>query len=447
MSRIILLLGDVHANLPALEAVLNDAGKYHFQQIWNTGDFVGYYPFPNEVTNLLRRWNAVSIAGNYDLKVLSFEENKQKWILKKAPEKYLSFKWTYEKLSIENRKYLTSLPEQICFEIDGLKILMTHGSPASNEEYICKETTQQRLKELAELAKADIIISGHSHLVFSKKIGKTLFLNPGSVGRPEGSEGKATYSILKFTEKSVDFDNYEVEYNMKKTIQAIRKAKLPEDFIRMLQQGKNLIQLKTDSNNPSQKQHAEQIDCVTAFAESFDYEQEHSQQVKKNALLLFDELQAIHGFSEQERFYLHCGAILHDIGWIKGQKGHHKAACDMIIKSINLPFDLHQRTIIGLIARYHRKALPKLTHKYFRKLSPDDQHTVSMLAGILRIADGLDRSHMSYIIDIKCKMTDREICIILYAKTPVLSEMQAATKKSDLIQHLAGKEVVFKIPE
>ncbi len=378
---------------------------------------------------------------------MSFKENKDKWKLKKAPEKYTSFQWTYERLSKENLKYLASLPEQLYFETNGLKILMTHGSPASNEEYICAATTHQRLKELAELAKVDIIISGHSHLVFSTKLGNTLFLNPGSVGRPEMTNGRATYIILRFGDKSFDFENYETEYDVEKTIRAICKEGLPEDFIRMLREGKSLTQLGSGSSDLSQKQHAEQIDSVTAFAESVDYEEEHTQHVTKLALRLFDELRAIHKFSEQERFYLHCSAILHDIGWLKGPKGHHKASCNMIIQSVNLPFDLHQRTIIGLIARYHRKALPKSTHKYFCNLSSDDQSMVSALAGILRIADGLDRSHMSYIKDIKCKVTDREIWIMLDADTSVVSEIQAADQKSDLMQHLIGKEVVFTTPK
>lgn len=221
---------------------------------------MGYNPFPNEVIDLLRRLGAVSIIGNYDLKVLSFEKNKVKWKQKKAPEKYRAFEWTYEKLTSQNRKYLASLPEQICLKVNGLKVLLTHGSPASNEEYICSETTSQRLEELAALANADVVLSGHSHLVFSKRTGKTFFINPGSVGRPEGTDGRATYAILKFADKSVNVENYSVEYDMEKTIRAIRKEKLPEDFVRMLREGKNLTQLNKGSASLSQKQQNEQLD-------------------------------------------------------------------------------------------------------------------------------------------------------------------------------------------
>ncbi len=276
-----MVIGDVHANLPALKAVLNDARKHKYQQIWNLGDFVGYYPFPNEVIDLLRKLDAISIIGNYDLKVLAFKKNKEKWKEKKAPEKFTAFKWTYESLSKDNRKYLASLPEQTRMEINGLEVLLTHGSPAANNEYICAQTTKRRLKELAELADSDVVLSGHSHTVFSTKAGKTLFINPGSVGRPEGTGGKATYSILNFTDKSVDVENYEVEYDMEKTIRAVHKAKLPEDFVKMLKQGKNLTQLQKGGGSLTQKQRDEQVDSVTEYAESCKYEEGHTLQVTK----------------------------------------------------------------------------------------------------------------------------------------------------------------------
>lgn len=442
-----MLIGDIHANLPALKAVLNDAQRYKYHQIWNLGDFVGYYPFPNEVIDLLRKYEALSIIGNYDLKVLAFKKNKEKWQKSKTPEKFLAFKWTYDALSKENRKYLASLPEQMRIEINSLKVLLTHGSPASNDEYICAQTTKHRLKELAELADADIVLSGHSHIVFSVKEGNTLFINPGSVGRPEGTKGKAAYAILNFSDKHLEVENYQIKYDMEKTINAIRKEKLPENFIKMLKQGKSPSQLQKGQSSLTQKQRNEQLDSVIEFAESCNYEEQHSQQVMKIALKIFDDLKKFHKLSNRERFFLNCGAILHDIGWIKGQKEHHKTALNMIIKTSSLPFDLHQRIIIGLIARYHRKALPKSSHKYFCDLRSSEQHIISVLASILRVADGLDISRMNRITNLKCESDNNEITIKLYTNRKVTSEISAASKKSDLMQQLFRKEVMFELTD
>ena len=75
----IALLGDVHANLPALDAVLADAKKRGVDQIWNIGDFVGYGAYPDEVVKRLRNEGAISIIGNYDLKVLKFPKKNKKF--------------------------------------------------------------------------------------------------------------------------------------------------------------------------------------------------------------------------------------------------------------------------------------------------------------------------------------------------------------------------------
>ena len=72
------LIGDVHANLPALEAVLADAHQHGVEAIWNVGDLVGYGAFPDEVVQILRQEEVLSIVGNYDIKVLKVKKKKKK---------------------------------------------------------------------------------------------------------------------------------------------------------------------------------------------------------------------------------------------------------------------------------------------------------------------------------------------------------------------------------
>ena len=78
-NKRIALLSDVHGNLPALEAVLDDAVGRGAEELWYGGDFLGYAPFPNEVVQKLREARAVSIIGNYDLKVLAFGQKQENW--------------------------------------------------------------------------------------------------------------------------------------------------------------------------------------------------------------------------------------------------------------------------------------------------------------------------------------------------------------------------------
>jgi len=93
------LIGDIHANLPALEAVLSHARQRDVEAIWNVGDSVGYGAFPDEVVKLIRQDYVLSIAGNYDLKALEFKKKEKQWRKSKRPQKFLAFQWTHRALS------------------------------------------------------------------------------------------------------------------------------------------------------------------------------------------------------------------------------------------------------------------------------------------------------------------------------------------------------------
>ena len=235
----IALIGDVHANLPALEVVLAHAHQQGVEAIWNSGDFLGYGAFPDEVVVRLRAEGALSIIGNYDLKVLKFPKQKEKWGKSKHPQKYLAFQWAYEHLSKENRKYLRSLPEEIRLEVGGKNILLTHGSPASNEEALTPDTPDERLRELAAI-KADAIICGHSHQAFTRQVDGTWFINPGSVGRPDDGDPRTGYAILQIRPDLFQVEHFRLKYDVDRAVKAIRENGLPEAFAQMVIRGYDL---------------------------------------------------------------------------------------------------------------------------------------------------------------------------------------------------------------
>lgn len=246
----IALIGDVHANLHALEAVLLHASDQGVKTIWNAGDFVGYGAFPDEVVNLLRRVKAVSIRGNYDQKVLKVRKKQAAWAAAKVPEKWLAFQWAYEHLSTRSRKYLKRLPKNRRLQARGWRILLTHGSPASPDEHLGLDTPEARLRELAAMAKADLIICGHSHQPFARWVENVLFINTGSVGRPDDGDPRATYAILKLKRKMVEVIHYRVEYDVDQAAGAIRANQLPEQFAQMLLQGRSLDRIdRTDAGD------------------------------------------------------------------------------------------------------------------------------------------------------------------------------------------------------
>jgi len=234
------LIGDVHANLPALEAVLAHIQGQGVEAIWNVGDFVGYGAFPNEVVQRLRKEDVISIVGNYDLKVLQFKQKKDKWRKKKEPEKYRAFKWTYESLSKKNRKYLRFLSQEIRMKVKGKRILLTHGSPASSEEHLTPSTPEKRLQKLARMAKADVIVCGHSHQPFARQVEGVWFINTGSVGRPDDGDPRACYAILQIEAKQIQVQHYRLEYDVDRAVAAVREHELPEAFAQMFLQGRDL---------------------------------------------------------------------------------------------------------------------------------------------------------------------------------------------------------------
>ena len=247
MKRIA-LIADIHANLPALEAVLNHATEQHIDVIWNLGDSVGYGAFPDQVINRLRQEDITSLQGNYDLKVIRFPLSKKKFRRNKRLEKFQAFKWAYENISPDNRRYLATLPEQLPIQIEGKNILITHGSPASNEELITPETSKARLKQLALLAatyfpldrRVDLIGSGHSHQSFSRFLQGVWFVNCGSVGRPDDGDPCASYAILNIELLTISVQQFRIAYDVQRAVQAIRDNHLPEAFAQMILQGRDL---------------------------------------------------------------------------------------------------------------------------------------------------------------------------------------------------------------
>jgi putative phosphoesterase len=241
----IALIGDIHANLPALEAVLAHVESLGIEKIWNVGDSVGYGPFPDEVIQILRKDDRIlSILGNYDRQVLRFKKKRDKWRKSKHPDKYLAFGWAYENLSKKNRKYLRFLSREVRMKVRGHRILLTHGSPASDKEHLYPDTPEERLRELAQMVKADIIIVGHSHQPFVRPIDDVWFINTGSVGRPDDGDPRACYAVLRFQENELAVQHHRVEYDVERTIAAIHEYKLPEAFAQMFIQGRNLDYLQ-----------------------------------------------------------------------------------------------------------------------------------------------------------------------------------------------------------
>lgn len=164
----------------------------------------------------------------------------------------------------------------------------------------------------------------------------------------------------------------------------------------------------------------------------FNHEIDHSIHVSYLSTQLFDELSSLHQLGIQERTYLECAAYLHDIGWIISHKKHHQHTLRLIMSSDLRHFDEREKRMVANIGRYHRKSLPKITHSDYAFLSEEDRIVVCKLASLLRVADGMDRTHSCKIQKLD-RIDCNGSCVISVITTgPAGDEMNAIEKKKDL---------------
>lgn len=461
------LIGDVHANLPALEAVLEHARRHRVDEVWGVGDWVGYGAFPDEVVRSLQRHGVKASVGNYDLSVLKVGRKRAKWGKDDAPANWQPAAWAYDRLSEESRDYLRSLPPEMRVEVQGRRVLLTHVSPAKNagrnsgpasqDEPLTVDTPLARLRELAQVSAADVVVVGHTHVPMARKVGRVWFINTGSVGRPKDGEPRACYAILTLGQKRVQVRHYRVDCEVE-SAQALAEpgdAQTGSDAVSAPPTTRDGVPAAQPppaappSAPPAMPEAAEddRLHAVLQLARSCEYEEGHTHQVTRLALRLFDELKLVHGLGPRERYWLQCGALLHDIGLIEGVQGHHKASLRIILDTPLLPFDKKERLIIGSIARYHRAALPQERHSHFAALKPGLRRIVRILAAILRVADGLDYTHQSLVNELSCVLSPKQVLIRCVVKGLAEEERQRALEKGDLLEEVLERKLVVECQE
>ncbi len=234
------VMGDLHANLPALEAVLAHARTEGVEAIWNLGDIVGYGPFPEDVVHCLRRNYALSTLGKYDRRVVRFKKRKEKWHRSKGREEYLALEWAYDQLSGKSRKYLAFLSREIRMQIRGKRVLLTHGIPGAEDGCLTPDTPEKQLAKLAREAKADLILCGCSHQSFARSVEGVWFINPGSAGLPTDGDPRAAYAILEVGPEESQVFPHRVIYDVERLVAELNRHSLPEVFARMFREGRQL---------------------------------------------------------------------------------------------------------------------------------------------------------------------------------------------------------------
>jgi len=186
-------LSDIHANMQAFAAVMDDAEKHGADAIIVAGDHVGDGPDPAAVVDALRSMDAHIIRGNREEYIADHHAGlSPHW---EGSVQMLPLKWTYDRLGPERIRWLTGLPEQKVIRAPGASIRIVHGSPRKTNELIHRQNIGLIRDALASVPE-DIIVCGHCHQQYHMALDKTLVVNPGALGLPFIEPGFAPYTLL-----------------------------------------------------------------------------------------------------------------------------------------------------------------------------------------------------------------------------------------------------------
>ena len=232
------ILSDIHANLHALQAVWQDVNAQRPDRVYCLGDLVGYGAHPNEVIAFLKAQEVPTVLGNYDEGV-GFDLDDCGCAYRTAEERRRgdeSLQWTRAHTTHGHKAYLRGLAPNFRLEDVRPHLLLVHGSPRKINEYVFEDRPQSTFERLAALAGTDLLLFGHTHLPYLKRIERTLFVNAGSVGKPRGGDPRAVYVMVNLTiDPSVEFRR--VEYDVEGAAAAIRGSGLPPVFAELLVSG------------------------------------------------------------------------------------------------------------------------------------------------------------------------------------------------------------------
>ena len=260
------LLSDVHANKPALEAVLGYIrSRSEPMPMYHLGDLVGYAPWPNEVVEMIEAAGIPGVAGNYDSAVATdykhcgckYEDAQQETL------SHLSYEWTRANVSAKTKRFLGGLPFRVDIRpfgghTSGPTVMLVHGNHVLNTFYMYEERPDALLEKMATAmgAKAgDAICFGHTHKPWHRVVGDVHFVNTGSVGRPKDADPRAGYVELDVTTSGITVNVVRVEYDVEQAATGILASTLPHEFADYLRAGGSVATDQFAAHLPSDRDH------------------------------------------------------------------------------------------------------------------------------------------------------------------------------------------------
>lgn len=232
----ILILSDIHGNLHALECVLK---RTPHDLVICCGDLVVGYPFAEQCIGVFRRIGARVCMGNHDF-VIAHDRKVSPQLYSKyahlATELDRSTDLTRECIGESSKAYLKTLPREQHVKVESTTFYMNHTIPGhSLHHYIPPDTSEQEMIDYYDGIQADILITGHTHIPYVKKIGHRLLINPGSVGEPRDGDPRACFAVFDTSTGQVQLNR--LVYDASETLRVLSELEYPNYLVYCLSYG------------------------------------------------------------------------------------------------------------------------------------------------------------------------------------------------------------------
>lgn len=211
----IAVLSDIHANGAALEAVMNDIVEQNCEHVFCLGDLVLGGPQPVEIMDYVMEQNAWTIIqGNTDKMIALYNDEIKEHLREKFPVMANAMEDDVKYLSENHKAFLGNLPPVLSLEVEGVTVLLVHGSPRANNEDILPGMKIETVEEIIQGTTEKLILYGHTHLPagYQTSKGQTV-VNVGSVGRPMTENPRASYAIIDFNDGNFEVNHRFVKYD------------------------------------------------------------------------------------------------------------------------------------------------------------------------------------------------------------------------------------------
>jgi putative phosphoesterase len=230
------VLTDIHANMAALEAVLEAAAEHGVDAVYCGGDLVGYGPHPNEVCALIEKRGIPTVYGNYDYAIArdvedcgcAYRDQYDRQLGQRSVE------WTLAHTDRRSKDFMRELPFDLRFELVNTRVRLVHGSPRKVNEYLFEHKPARTFERIAAGADCDVLVFGHTHQPWIGEFAGVLFVNCGSVGKPKDGDPRAAFAILQPSDTGVEATIERVAYDAGSVAREVAAAGLPEEYAEKL---------------------------------------------------------------------------------------------------------------------------------------------------------------------------------------------------------------------